>query len=435
MDKGYFWAKFSAPLLIAFLAVTYSFAAHFIVDVPFVSVLLASILIFTLIASNLRLIKNRKYAYIFIALMAVKLILLLLNAKYKVPFMAGVDWINYHNYAMDAISAGGGIATIFNNSLDFFVFLMALIYKVFGPNPEQIYFFIFPLSLLLVTYVHKTVLLITKKQESADKASMFMAFWPVDIIFSMALLREIPIQLMVIISFFHFIRHYFQKRGRDLLLAFVFIILAALMHSGMIGIFLVYLYALLQRKLYKKLKFVRIGALVFVSIAVLVISFTPIWASMSKRFGEASTETGVVTALENQNKYLGDAATNYISTAPQDLGGVISSVPYRFFMFAFAPLPWQVHDVGTVLSFVLDGALQIVILFTVWRIYKNKEAVSLQLRNVATLIMMCVVATYLIFSLGTSNYGTAIRHRAKVAPLVVVLIAAFEVKRRQKVIA
>lgn len=431
-DKHELLTKLSTPLLIGFFAIVYSVVAFLVVDVPFMSVLFASIIIFILFASNLKLIKNRKYAYIFITITVIKLILLILNAKYKTPFMAGVDWINYDTYAREALSGGGGIIDIFNNSLDFFVFLMATIYKIFGTNAEQIYFYIFPLSLLLTKYVHKTVLLLTKKQKSADRASLIMAFWPIDIILSIALLREIPIQLLVIASFFHFLMHYYYRKSVNLLLAFVFIIFATLMHSGMIGIFLVYLYALLQDKMYKKYKFIRIGSLIVVSLVVVIMSFTPLWASMSKRFTSSSSETGVVTALENQNKYLGDAATNYITNAPQDLGGVIASIPYRFTMFALSPLPWQVHDVVTVLSFILDGALQLYILFILVRIYRNRAGLSKKVKNIATLIMMCVISTYTIFSLGTSNYGTAMRHRAKVAPLVVVLITAYGVKRKQK---
>ena len=431
MNKPWLFTKVGGATLIGIFAVTYSVIATLFVGVPFWSVLLASTLTFILFASNLKLIKERKYAYIFFAITIIKLVLLVLNAKYKIPFMAGVDWVNYHNYALEAISGGDGIVDIFNNSLDFFVFIMALIYKVFGANAEQIYFYIFPLSLLMVRYVHKTVLLLSKKQKSADRSSVMMAAWPVDIIFSLALLREIPIQLLVIASFFNFLKYHFYKKTGNLLLAFGLIILAALTHSGMIGIFVVYLYALVQDRLYGKYRFVRVAGLVVAALAVLVISFTPLWDSMSKRFTSTSSENGVVTALENQDKYLGAAATNYISSAPQDTVGVITSIPYRFAMFTLSPLPWQVHNFGTILSFVMDGVLQLLVVYALIRLYRGREWLSKKLRNIGTLIMMCIVATYLIFSLGTSNYGTAMRHRAKIAPLVVVLLTAYEIKRRQ----
>lgn len=425
-------SRLSAPLLVGVMAITYTTIVCAIIDTPFISILLASTLTFALFIHNVKLFKNRKYAYIFIGITILKLILLILNAKYKFPLMAGVDWINYDTYARDAINGNETIIEIFNGSIDLFVFLMAMIYKIFGANVEQIYFYIFPLSLLLVRYIHKTASLLTAKRGVADKAALLMTAWPVDIIFSIALLREMPIQLLMIASFYNFVKYYHYKKTISLVLAFILIFMATLMHSGMIGIFLVYLYALLQQKMYKRVKIVKIGALIVVSIAAIILTFTPIWESMSKRFATTNTESGVITALENQEKYLGDAATNYVQAPPQDILGVVTSIPYRFTMFALAPLPWQVHDLGTLISFTLDGTLQIGIIYLIIRIYRNRGNFARKKKDMGIVITMCIIVTYLIFSLGTTNYGTAMRHRTKVLPLVIVLISTFEVGRRRK---
>jgi hypothetical protein len=423
--------RFAMPIIVVSLAGIYSLVATLVLHTPFISVLLVNTLTFALFFTNVKLFKDRKKAYTYIITTLVLLVLLILNAKYKVPFMAGVDWANYDAFARSAIDNSQGIFDLFSNSIDSFVFLIAIIYKVFGSNVEQLYFYIFPFALLLFRYTYKTVYLLTSKYNMADKAMLIMALWPVDIIFSIALLREIPIQFLVILSFYHFIRYYEDRKRFSLSLAMMSIIFTTLMHSGMISIFVVYLYVLLQKKFYSHLKFIRIGGIILVSILVVLISFTPLWDSMSKRFTSLNSSTSAVTAIENQNKYLGEAATNYITSVPQDVVGIILSIPYRFIMFALSPMPWQVINSGTLLSFLIDGLLQIYVLFMVIKIYKKRKSHSTKDRDIITLIIMCILSTYLIFSLGTSNYGTAMRHRAKVAPLVVVLISVYGARRQE----
>lgn len=435
MLNAYLSKKFAMPILSILFAGAYSTIAFFIVGAPFLSILIANIVTFGLFFSTFKLFKEKKYLYIFISVVLIKLVLLILNAKFKFPLMAGVDWINYDLYAKDAISNANTIADIFNQSIDFFVFLMACIYKIFGSNVEQVYFYIFPFSLLLVKYVYKIAFLVSNKEKTATIAALVMLLWPVNIIFSIALLREIPIQLLVAASFYNFLVYYKQRKGWNLLYAFIFIILATLMHSGMVGIFVVYLYVLMQIKIYHKVKPLRVLPLVLAGSVLLAFSLTPLWDSMFKRFTPADSEDGVVTSLENQNKYLGDAATNYINSAPQNFNEVVTSAPYRLAMFALAPLPWQVYSFSTLISFVLDGILQLGILCMLLWLFKKRRKLPSKDKSILAVMMMCIVVTYLVFSFGTSNYGTAMRHRAKVAPIIAVIGSVYFLNRPRRLYA
>jgi hypothetical protein len=58
-----------------------------------------------------------------------------------------------------------------------------------------------------------------------------------------------------------------------------------------------------------------------------------------------------------------------------------------------------------------------------WRSVKQNRS--------ALVLLIVMLALYLLFSLGVSNFGTAIRHRAKMSPLLLVIAAGLPVLRRQ----
>ena len=76
---------------------------------------------------------------------------------------------------------------------------------------------------------------------------------------------------------------------------------------------------------------------------------------------------------------------------------------------------------------VVDAALY---LFLFWSLYRNGGAIK---QNRAVVILLVVVpALFLVYALGVSNFGTAIRHRAKMAPILLILAAGLRYLRRRR---
>ena len=72
-----------------------------------------------------------------------------------------------------------------------------------------------------------------------------------------------------------------------------------------------------------------------------------------------------------------------------------------------------------ILGFI-DGIFYIILLSYLWKGRK------LLLRRKSTKILLTIFVVYLItFSLGTANSGTALRHKTKLFPILVVLAAPF----------
>jgi len=104
---------------------------------------------------------------------------------------------------------------------------------------------------------------------------------------------------------------------------------------------------------------------------------------------------------------------------PQGLWDMVWKVPVRVIYFFFSPLPWDISKYGHFVGF-LDGVLYFIFLRLLW---KKRKFV---LQNPSSKILLSMLVVYvLVFSLGTGNSGTAMRHRAKIFPIIIVLAAPF----------
>jgi len=91
-------------------------------------------------------------------------------------------------------------------------------------------------------------------------------------------------------------------------------------------------------------------------------------------------------------------------------------IPVRYVTFIFSPfVPWLVrsiwHSVGLIDAFLY--------LWMFYLLYKYKRI--FKFNETAKAILIMILLTILVFSLGVTNVGTAIRHRAKIAPLLIIL--------------
>jgi hypothetical protein len=87
----------------------------------------------------------------------------------------------------------------------------------------------------------------------------------------------------------------------------------------------------------------------------------------------------------------------------------------RFITFLFAPL---IHFLVKSLDHILGLIDSIFYIYVFRKFYKNRKT----LKNIEEykFILTIILTLSLVFSLGVSNFGTAIRHRAMFAPLLLI---------------
>lgn len=102
-------------------------------------------------------------------------------------------------------------------------------------------------------------------------------------------------------------------------------------------------------------------------------------------------------------------------------------LPIRMVYYLFSPFPWMVRSPADLIG-LLDASLYIWLVWVIWRgrerVRSNRAA-----RGVAWLTLAIVI----VFSIATSNYGTAIRHRGKTAPLLIALAAIASTRQAEQV--
>lgn len=155
-----------------------------------------------------------------------------------------------------------------------------------------------------------------------------------------------------------------------------------------------------------------VSALIFMG-AVVVLFSLPGFSLLSLfdgYIGEDVALDDAITARFSREALGGSAYPSFIAQ-----GDPITQpwlIPLRIFYFLFSPFLWDIssprHVLGLVSSFLY--------IFLVWRIYKHWP--QIKARQELIPIIFIVAGLVFVFAVGVTNIGTAIRHKTKFLPLM-----------------
>mgnify|MGYP001455787764 CR=1 FL=1 len=98
---------------------------------------------------------------------------------------------------------------------------------------------------------------------------------------------------------------------------------------------------------------------------------------------------------------------------------VVVKGPIRVLYFLFAPFPWMIRDVVDLLG-LIDSCLYAYFIMIMWRMRHTIK------QDFPTLsLAIALIAIVFVFGLAVGNYGTAIRHRAKIVVIPIVLAMGY----------
>ena len=113
-----------------------------------------------------------------------------------------------------------------------------------------------------------------------------------------------------------------------------------------------------------------------------------------------------------------DTRTNFSSILDtSSVHGIVTTVPMAFVEYMFAPFPWQVENVKDVCAW-LESILRFVLLF--FALFSWRRSSS-EVRSCYFFLLIAVLGMELIWSLGTANWGTAVRHHVPGYSVIVLL--------------
>ena len=249
------------------------------------------------------------------------------------------------------------------------------------------------------------------------------ALSPISLIYRTGILREATIILFISYSLKNFIFYCIDKDNIAMIKSFVFIGVGAIFHSGAIFIAGGYMVALSGGK-----KNQKIYQLLILILGIL--GFILFKDSLLEKVGG-----GDIDAIVRANNYtsLKMSSSGYLqSITTENLTQIVIYLPLFIFYFLFSPTPDMFRGVIDIISFLLNSSIYIyLILGSLYYLKNLKRGLNPVEKKILKCLFLSAIFTIAVFSIGTRNAGTALRHRDKIVPL---LIAIFSIIKNRYII-
>jgi hypothetical protein len=259
-------------------------------------------------------------------------------------------------------------------------------------------------------------------------AMMLYALLPSSVMFTSVTLRE-PYQLLFVnIAINAVLNIYYHRAYKYWSVLALAIAGGGAMHGGLLA-FGVFLFSgsllLVATREKKKKSWIRGCFLGFISVAALWFGyqfFTYIAYNLEQGVGNA------IEAYQNSVRSQG-ARTNYMEAVDiSGLSGMFLHIFGGLVQYLFEPYPWKItsaSDIVVLLENVLRGWL-------IWRMGVNFMKASGSQRNLSMFLILAYLMIETMWSLGTTNWGTAVRHHIPSFGLLL-LTAYFAANQRRNV--
>jgi hypothetical protein len=307
---------------------------------------------------------------------------------------------------------------------------IAMVYIFTGRSPFIIQYFNVFFGFISVYFVYKLIIEIGGSKRSAMIGSFIAAVFPTLNLYSAVILRENLITMMSLISVYFFIRWLNTGFISRIILAVLFLGGAASVHGAVIlvgGIYL--LFFCFYKPKEKMWRPINKEALIAIGLTIIVFVFfrarllNKLPSDITLVFSPEYLTSRLVPLAVGRTAYL-------VGYNPASIIDMIIQTPVRILHFILMPFPWKVSAASDII-----GAVD-AIMYGFFAIFSFKGLKKADGHN--RLLFIALIAIILLevftFAWGTSNYGTAIRHRQKFVCLLIATasIGMSEYGKKQK---
>ncbi len=257
-------------------------------------------------------------------------------------------------------------------------------------------------------------------------AMILYALLPSSVMFTAVTLRE-PFQLLFVnIAVNAALNIYYRRVYKYWIVLTLAVAGGGVLHGGLLA-FGVFFFSgtilLVATREKKKTSWIRICLPGFISVGALLLGyvfFNYIAYNLDQGVGHA------IATYQNNVRSEG-ARTNYMETVEfADLSGMFLHVLIGFFQYLFEPYPWKISslsDVVVLFENMLRGWL-------IWRTAINFMKAPGTQRNVLLFLILAYLMMESMWSLGTTNWGTAVRHHIPSFGLLLLISSTVVYKKR-----
>lgn len=240
---------------------------------------------------------------------------------------------------------------------------------------------------------------------------------PYNAILSSLFMREAIIYMFLSFSFYFFVLWMKTKNERQFLLAAGFVLPAAVMHSGTIAVLVGYI---IIRLIYDSKK-ERLNISFRNILITVVISVVVVFIINNSRFNFLAKFESVDSLGDIANTHtIGRSSyARYVGNSNNPLSFIIYT-PLRIIFFMLSPVPWLWRSMMDIIAFCFSTMFYVV---SIWNTVKYLKRHVEKNRNLVVCLLIVALITVFVFAWGTSNAGTAARHRDKIMVLFALLWA------------
>lgn len=231
---------------------------------------------------------------------------------------------------------------------------------------------------------------------------------------NVVLLREAFIVFFITISIYLFIVWFKKDSLFILILSFIALLGAAHFHRASIavagGYVVTYIFYDRKNNSFKPRPFSIVAATIML-VLYLIVNAVP-GIAIFAAFQDLTIDHFIDFATETRPDLLGEAGYRaFIPLGNPYLEFVVNS-PIRMLYLIFSPMPWYWRNMGDIIAFVLVSIPYMVFYFmTIRYLILNKK--RSENKNLIIALLITSMFSIWVFSWGTRNAGTAMRHRDK----------------------
>lgn len=271
------------------------------------------------------------------------------------------------------------------------------------------------------------------------KLLLLFGLLPTMVFNTSVLLREPWEILFFLLSVLYAFKFYYRKSIFNFSMLLIFVIGLAVWHNGLMSfapimiVIILFWSTSVQKSGLKKGKGKR---LVSILLSLMGIS---VWILLNNNSGGSAASSALlrgdlvdyISSYREGGLAVSSRATYGVRITDTSILGLIKSFPLVIFYYFFAPLPWQITSVLDIYA-CAESLLRLMLIHSAlkaWRGEPDKD----KKRTYGYMLLLWFVLEFL-WSLGTSNWGTAMRHHL-VAYGVLLLVGGqtlFERKSHQQ---
>ena len=308
----------------------------------------------------------------------------------------------------------------------FYSAFIGFIYYIFGRSSFLIQIINVFVGMLIVFNIYRIGSFLWGER-FGQRAAWISTFFPTLILYAAIILRETFILYFLTLSLYYLLKWHDKGEIKFFIFSSLLILFGGILHNALTLGLLVHGYLILKRwfkecilRRHAKccIRVTASGLLILVIVGGVLMT----GVGLHQKFGNISTLDDIrnhqVHAARDRAIYL----ENLSLTKPID---IIWQLPIRIIYFLFTPFPWMASSLIDFIG-IADVTFYMVLIIRAWKRHNNR----FYARKVLPLTLMFLVLL-VIFAMGCSNYGTALRHRVKIVPMLIIWAVAPLNKHRQ----